>query len=244
MKKLCIISMSGGLDSSTLAMKAIEDGFTILPININYGQKNKVEQQAFRNIYKYFFKRNFKEDILEPINIDLTSIMKTSLDTWQSLRDNGTMASKTDMEFYTPSRNLLFTTIAAVIGEVAALATGNTEIKIGLGIHKHTQYDRDYWDITPEFVEKLNQVFALNDCMKVSMYTPYAESNKSCIVQDAIRLGVPYKMTWTCYDPIMKETPNGIKCEPCLKCEACIERQSAGELIEVHDINKYVTVID
>jgi 7-cyano-7-deazaguanine synthase in queuosine biosynthesis len=52
MDKLCVISMSGGLDSSTLAFKAIEDGFTILPININYGQKNAVEQHSFENIYK------------------------------------------------------------------------------------------------------------------------------------------------------------------------------------------------
>jgi len=244
MNKLCVISMSGGLDSSTLAMKAIEDGYTILPININYGQKNEVEQQAFNNIYEWFFKRNFPDEVLEPIDVDLTAVMKTSLETWQKLRDNGTMAAQTDMEFYTPSRNLLFTTMAAVIGEVAALATGQTELKIGLGIHKHTEYDRDYWDITPAFIEKLNEVFALNDCMRVSMYAPYAEETKDKIVEDTIRLHVPYKMTWTCYDPVIDQRDNGKVYKPCLKCEACIERQTAGNKADVPDINQYSTVID
>jgi 7-cyano-7-deazaguanine synthase in queuosine biosynthesis len=182
--------MSGGLDSSTLAMKAIEDGFTIMPININYGQKNKVEQLAFKNIYS-FFKRNFGDQVLDPVDIDLTTVMQTSLRTWQRLRDSGIMSKETDMEFYTPSRNLLFSTIAAVIGEIASLATGMKELKIGLGIHKHTEYDRDYWDITPEFVTRLNNLLELNDCMKVEMYAPYAQVTKDMIVLDAIRLGLP-----------------------------------------------------
>jgi 7-cyano-7-deazaguanine synthase len=230
--------MSGGLDSSTLAMKAIEDGFTIMPININYGQKNKVEQLAFKNIYS-FFKRNFGDQVLDPVDIDLTTVMQTSLRTWQRLRDSGIMSKETDMEFYTPSRNLLFSTIAAVIGEIASLATGMKELKIGLGIHKHTEYDRDYWDITPEFVTRLNNLLELNDCMKVEMYAPYAQVTKDMIVLDAIRLGLPYELTWTCYNPVITSTPKGIKYKPCLKCEACHERQSAGEKAEVFDINNY-----
>jgi 7-cyano-7-deazaguanine synthase len=230
--------MSGGLDSSTLAMKAIEDNFTILPININYGQKNEVEQLAFRKIID-FFKRNFDDKILDPIDIDLTSVMDTSLKTWQYLRDSGTMSKETDMEYYTPSRNLLFSTIAAVIGEIAALALDLKELKIGLGVHKHSQYDRDYWDISPEFINRLNQLLELNDCMQVSMYAPYANNTKDEIVNDAVRLGLPYEMTWTCYNPVKKINLNGTFYKPCLKCEACKERALAGEKANVLNINRY-----
>jgi 7-cyano-7-deazaguanine synthase len=230
--------MSGGLDSSTLAMKALEDGFTILPININYGQKNEVEQVAFKNILE-FFKYNFSNKVLDPVDIDLTTVMNTSLNTWQKLRDNGTMSKETDMEYYTPSRNLLFSTIAAVIGEISALALELKELKIGLGIHKHTQYHRDYWDISPEFVNRLNYLLELNDCMRVSMYAPYADNTKDEIVKDAIRLGLPYEKTWTCYNPIKKISSNGIFYKPCLKCEACQERALAGEKAGLSDINIY-----
>jgi 7-cyano-7-deazaguanine synthase len=237
MDKLCVISMSGGLDSSTLAFKAIEDGFKILPININYGQKNLVEQHAFKKVLA-FFQRNFPDQVLDPINIDLTTVMKTSLKTWQKLRDSGGVQDKTELEFYTPSRNLLFSVMATMIGEIAAMANDLKEVRVGLGVHKHETY-KNYWDITPTFVKKLNELLELNDCVKISMYAPYKDFTKKEIIQDAIRLGLPYELTWTCYNPVTKQTLNGIRYKPCLKCEACHERQKAGDELGVTNINDY-----
>jgi len=239
--KLCVISMSGGLDSTTLAMRAIEEGYTILPINIKYGQKNDVERKAFIRI-KEFFKRNFSEQFLDPVTIDLESVLGSTLELWQKMRDKGTMTEATQMEFYTPSRNLVFSTLAAMIGEIATIASGDTSFKIGLGIHKHSQYDRDYWDITPEFVKRLNHLLELNDCVDVEMFAPYADSLKKEIVNDAVRLGVPYELTWTCYNPEIAHH-RGEKVydtyKPCLECEACLEREAAGKAAGVDDINKY-----
>ncbi len=232
--KICTISMSGGLDSSTLAYKAIEDGYIILPINIDYGQKNIIERQAFQNVLKEI-QSKFPNDVLDEVDIDLTKVLESSLEVYQRLRDTQEVKDATDMEFYTPSRNLLFSTLAAVIGEIAAIASGITEIKIGLGIHKHETYTRDYWDISPEFVSRLNDLFKLNDCMAVEMYAPYAKKTKDEIVRDAIRLGVPYKLTWTCYSPILVADSY----LPCHVCEACIERQKAGEKAGIKDINDY-----
>ena len=232
--ELCVVSMSGGLDSTTLAMKAIEDGYKIQPINILYGQKNKIEMIAFQNISN-FFKKNFPDQFQEPVIINLQEVLNTSINLWEKLRDSGQMKQATDMEFYTPSRNLVFSTLAAMIGEIATVATGGTSLKVGLGIHKHTQYDRDYWDITPEFVNRLNYLFELNDCVKVEMYAPYANLEKSEIVKDAIRLGVPWELTWTCYNP----QKDGDSYKPCLECEACIERQNAGDKAGVPEINQY-----
>ncbi len=232
--KLCVISMSGGLDSTTLAYRALKDGYTILPININYGQKNIVEQKAFKNVYQHM-KDKYPNWVLDPVDIDLTTVLESSLALYQSIRDSGQVEEATEMEFYTPSRNLLFSTLAAMIGEIAAIASGITEVKIGLGIHKHTTYGRDYWDITPEFVNKLNDLLALNDCMKVSMYAPYAKVTKDQIVLDSINLGVPMELTWTCYDP---QLVNGIYL-PCHKCEACVERQTAGDKASYPHINEY-----
>jgi len=243
--KLCVISMSGGLDSTTLAYKAISDGYTVLPINIDYSQKNLVEKMAFQDIYEEI-KSSFPDQILEPVHINLNSIMKTTLDLYTNLRDNKIVASNTGLEYYTPSRNLLFTTIAAVIGEVAAMAKEIKELRIGLGVHKHLEY-KNYWDITPEFVKRVNKVLKLNDAIKVRMYAPYVELTKEDIIQDAINLKVPVLLTWTCYDP--QETILEVNREhmrvfsefhPCEKCEACVERQKAGNKVGLSDINAYV----
>lgn len=240
MKKLCVISMSGGLDSTTLALKAIEDGYTILPINVKYGQKNNIELEAFKKLVAYF-QKNYGDQFMDPIILNLEGMLKTSLDLYKKIRDNKQVEETTGLEFYTPSRNLVFSTLASMVGEIAAIADGLTSVKIGLGIHKHSDiYPRDYWDITPEFVSRLNHLMALNDNISIEMYAPYADQFKSEIVKDGIRLNIPYSNTWTCYEPIETKVDKTIyEYTPCLKCEACLERQSAGDLAGYPDINNY-----
>jgi len=242
MTKLATISMSGGLDSTTLAYKAIEDGFNILPLNINYGQKNVIELKAFKEVVSNM-KDQFGTRVLEPIYLDLNKIMSPIIESWQKQRDSGKILEKTGFEFYTPSRNLLFSVFAVHLGEVMANDKSLLSLAIGLGIHKHSDdiYSKgDYWDITPEFVERLDHLMELNDSTKVSMYAPYANSTKADIVKDAIRLKVPISSTWTCYDPVKTKVDKTIiKYTPCLECEACKERQQAGEEAGTKDINDY-----
>ena len=79
------------------------------------------------------------------------------------------------------------------------------------------------------------------------MYAPYANSYKKDIVSDAIKLNVPIFSTWTCYDPqtiVLEEdkirNKQYVEYQPCLICEACIERQKAGEEANFPNINNYV----
>jgi 7-cyano-7-deazaguanine synthase len=172
-------------------------------------------------------------------------MMQESVKLYEKIRDNHKVEDATGHEFYTPSRNLVFSTLAAMIGEIAGIAEGLKEVKVGLGIHTHSDvYSRDYWDITPEFVQRLNNVFALNDSMQVSIYAPYAEVLKSEIVKDAVRMGVPYELTWTCYNPVKSINQMGEEYKPCLKCEACQERARAGEAAGVGNINSYSLTIE
>jgi 7-cyano-7-deazaguanine synthase len=238
--------MSGGLDSTTLAFRAIHDGFTILPINIKYNQKNKIELQSFNDIFD-IIKESFPDQVLDPIVLDLQGMLKTTLDLFQSIRDKKEVEDATGMEFYTPSRNLVFTTLAAMVGEVAAIAGNIKEIKVGLGVHKHETYTKDYWDISPEFVEALDNILNLNDCVDINMYAPYADKFKADIVKDAVKLKVPIFSTWTCYNPqeiILHEDKarmqNFIEYQPCMKCEACVERQKAGDEADFPNINNYI----
>jgi 7-cyano-7-deazaguanine synthase len=232
--------MSGGLDSTTLAYKAISDGYTIIPVNIKYGQKNVVEMKAFKNVVTELSDK-FPNRIMKPIVLNLQAMLDTSLALYQEIRDSGKVKETTAMEFYTPSRNLVFSTLASMIGEIATIASGETEVRIGLGVHKHSDvYPRDYWDISPEFVNRLNHLFELNEDIKVEMYAPYANHYKSEIVQDAITLGVPLAKTWTCYQPVEFQLEKSItKFSPCLKCEACLEREAAGKQANYSDINDY-----
>lgn len=231
--------MSGGLDSTTLAAKALAEGYAVLPINIDYGQRNIIERLSFKKIQAYY-KKNYPDKFLDYVNIDLTRVLETSLNTYKLLRDSKIIANKTQLEFYTPSRNLVFATLASMVGEIAAAAIGLEKIEVGIGVHQHTQYDRNYWDITPEFIKRLNFLLELNDNINISMYTPYVNETKDKIVLDALSLGVPIFDTWTCYSPL----ENGKYFKPCLECEACLERQAAGDKANLPLINNYAMHLD
>ena len=239
MAKLCIVSHSGGLDSTTLMARAIEDGYLIQPVNFNYGQKNEIEIQAQKNVVNYF-KEQYPEKILDTIYLDFNFLFGGIIQNFQKLRDSGEIEKSTDLEYYMPFRNLVFGSISGMIGELLALSMGIDKIDkidIGIGVHKHSakNYKKDYWDITPKFIKSLNEIMKLNDSASFGVYAPYAESFKDQIIVDCVDLCVPYKLTWTCYNPVHGEK----YVTPCLECEACKERESNGLEVGVIDINDY-----
>lgn len=242
-KKLLIMSHSGGMDSTITLLQALHEGFYVLPINFLYGQKNFIETIAQQNIYNYL-KERFPNQLIDTIKINLNEVIQKSLDTYQTLRDNNIVLEKTNEKFYTPNRNLLFMVLCATIGEIEALSNDYNELYLGLGIHKHSaqNYKKDYWDITPEFINRLKSLLELNDSMKVNIYSPFVDNYKSKIIETGLNLNFPLSLTWSCYDPISEQAKNDQNetiYKPCLKCEACLERESQANIIGFYDINKY-----
>ena len=238
MRKVVVISMSGGLDSATLVARALNEGFTVVPINFVYGQKHSIERVFQRKLFEHY-RKEFGARIEDVISIDLTQFNRSMTDIYKSLRDQGKIGETTQLEFYVPSRNLLFSSISAQIAETYAIANNLDSIMIGLGIHRHTEY-RNYWDITPDFAERLQNLLYLNDAVEIALYVPYVDSTKTDIIKDAVKYNVPYYKTWTCYDP--KATPIGndlYRIEPCKICEACVEREKGGKEAGIEDINDY-----
>lgn len=239
MSKLCVVSHSGGLDSTTLMARALEDGYIVQPVNFNYGQKNEIEIQAQKKVIEYF-KEHYPNRVLDTIYLDFNFLFGGIIKNFQNLRDSGEIEKSTELEYYMPFRNLVFGSISGMIGELLALTMGIDKIDkidIGIGVHKHSakNYKKDYWDITPKFIKSLNTIMELNDSASFGVYAPYAESFKDQIIIDCIDLQVPYKLTWTCYNPIKDED----SFVPCLECEACKERESNGLEVGVFDINDY-----
>ena len=239
MRKLCIISSSGGLDSTTLIYKVLnETDWDIILVSFNYGQVNRVELLAQEKIFKILKESKFSKRVFSRVKLDIPIFDTIGLVNMQGI------AGK-DHEFYTPSRNLLFSTTIASFGEAMAIRYNYGQVYLGMGLHKHTEeaYGDDgkesqYWDITPKFAKRLQKVFNLNDQMSIEIYAPYIKSFKKDIIKDVVKYKVPYKDTWTCYEPhLVMENGTSIY-TPCLECEACKERELNASGI-INDINDY-----
>ncbi len=119
---------------------------------------------------------------------------------------------------YVPNRNLIFLSIAAAYAE----AQGVTDVFYGA--QRHDLYG--YWDTTPQFVERLNALLALNRRNAINVHTPFVHFSKADILRLGIELGVDYARTWSCYEG---ETL------ACGVCPTCAERLQAFAEISQRD---------
>jgi len=246
MKNLGIVSVSGGIDSATVACEVLEKGYDLVIVNFEYNQKHKVELVAFDRIHKWLEEKYNTKIPVHKIN--LVPLLNSFIGIWEDLRDSKEITNYTDHQYYTPSRNLLFSVISSVIGEIIGFSKQYDKIYVGLGIHTHSKEaygeHKDYWDITPAFYEALNNVFKLNDVKDVRLFAPFVDKTKGELIKRALELQIPYHKTWTCYNPNTIESNDKVIYTPCNECEACKERELAGKNIGVADINDYEVVIE
>ena len=91
-----------------------------------------------------------------------------------------------------PNRNMLLLTIAG------ALAIGEQCEAVAYGAHAgdHTIYP----DCRPEFIATMRRALQQCDWHPLLLLTPFQDYTKSDIVRLGLTLGVPYELTWTCYE--------------------------------------------
>ncbi|MBZ0303484.1 MAG: 7-cyano-7-deazaguanine synthase QueC [Anaerolineae bacterium] len=111
---------------------------------------------------------------------------------------------------YVPNRNMIFLALAAAFAE--SLGTS----AVYYGAQRHDLYG--YWDTTPDFLERLNQVYALNRKTPVRIEAPFVQSSKAELLRIGLALGVDYGQTWSCY--------RGGEAA-CGRCPTCAERLQA-----------------
>lgn len=189
MNKKAICILSGGMDSTLASYIAKNDGYEIIAVHFNYGQRTQNrELKAFRDICDDL-------KILEKYEIDIpffTQIGASAL-TDKNI-DVPTNGIETGVPItYVPFRNGIFLSITAAIAE----KEGATAMYIGV-----VQEDSSgYPDCTDDFIEKIKK--AINQGTKkdthIDIVTPLVHLSKAQIVEEAIRLNVPLEHTWSCY---------------------------------------------
>jgi 7-cyano-7-deazaguanine synthase len=214
--KQAVLSLSGGMDSSTLLLHLLANGYEVTALSFDYGQKHRVELERAQSLVEYINSKgqNVKHQI---IKLDgLQQLLNSALVTGGKDVPEGHYEQDNMKETVVPNRNKIFASlIQAVALSVATkpitddCAVGQ-EVAIAMGIHAgdHAIYP----DCRQEFRDVDFEAFKVGnwDSHLVSHYTPYLHTDKFGILQDGERcceyLGLDfdeiYSRTNTSYKPI------------------------------------------
>ena len=210
------MSLSGGMDSTSVLIRLINEGYKIDCISFNYGQKHVVEiEKAIENI-AYLSGKGYQ---INHQIIDLTTAMTifhSSLTNEEIVVPEGHYEETQMKSTVVPNRNAIFSSI--IYGyALSIVAKEDTNVKIALGVHSgdHAIYP----DCRPEFYQSLETSFRLGnwDSERVEFYLPYVNGDKVTILNDAINsceeIGVDFDTifsnTITSYNPDNKGRSSG-----------------------------------
>ena len=223
MKKHVVISLSGGMDSSTLLLRCLKEYDTVTAISFDYGQKHRVELERAQSLYEYILCEQAKVTGGPLTKFNLTHQIIT-LDGLVDLLDSALVIGGDEVPeghyeednmkaTVVPNRNKIFSSIVQAVALSVANRTGEN-CDIALGIHAG---DHDiYPDCRQEFRDADMEAFKLGnwDADRVDFFTPYLEGNKFTILQDGEKLceelnvdfNEVYSRTMTSYKPIYQRS--------------------------------------
>jgi 7-cyano-7-deazaguanine synthase len=214
--KQAVLSLSGGMDSSSLLLHLLREGYQVTALGFDYGQKHRVELQRATELVKYLQSKN-QPVTYQVIKLDgLQQLLNSALVTGGADVPEGHYEQDNMKETVVPNRNKIFASlIQAVALSIATKPVGEDceikqEVAIAMGIHAgdHAIYP----DCRQEFRDADFEAFKIGnwDSELVSHYTPYLEVTKFEILQDGLAscnaLGLDfdevYSRTNTSYKPI------------------------------------------
>jgi 7-cyano-7-deazaguanine synthase len=220
MKKYAVLSLSGGLDSSTLLLHLLKEEFEVTALSFDYGQKHKVELERATELVEYindnrqcgpeadqFWYSLVKHQI---IKIDgLGQLLNSTLVEGGAEVPEGHYENENMKATVVPNRNMIFSSLVQSVA-LSIATKNNTECVIALGLHSgdHAVYP----DTTEQFRQSCLETFRIGNWEShlVDYYAPYMETDKFGILQDGEacceQLGLDfdevYKRTNTSYKPI------------------------------------------
>jgi 7-cyano-7-deazaguanine synthase len=220
MKKQAVLSLSGGMDSSTLLLHLLDYGYEVTALSFDYGQKHKVELERAKDLVRYIngycivdeesktmeYPYFVKHQIIKLGG--LSELLNSALVDGGEDVPEGHYAEENMKATVVPNRNKIFSSIIQAVA-LSIAEQKNTKCAIALGVHSGDH--QIYPDCTSEFRDADFKAFKMGNwgAEKVHFYTPYMDGNKFTILQDGanccIELGLDfdevYKRTNTSYKP-------------------------------------------
>jgi len=207
-KKHVVVSLSGGMDSSTLLLRALSEYDTVTALSFDYGQKHRVELERAQSLIDYL-KTSGYDVRYRVIRLDgLTDLLNSALVEGGDEVPEGHYEHENMVASVVPNRNKIFASIVQAVA--LSVATKTKELTdIALGIHAGDH--QIYLDCRQEWRDADDYAFRIGnwDSELVGYFTPYLEGDKFDILKDGevlcdylnIDFDEVYKRTNTSYKP-------------------------------------------
>jgi 7-cyano-7-deazaguanine synthase len=210
--KHVVVSLSGGMDSSTLLLKALNEYDTVTALSFDYGQKHRVELERAQSLVNYLNDKGHKVTYKQIQLNGLADLLNSALVEGGDEVPEGHYAEDNMKATVVPNRNKIFASITqAVALSIATTKKESTDIALGIHAGDHSIYP----DCRQEFRDADDHAFRVGnwDSELVGYWTPYLEGDKFTILQDGEvlckKLGLDfnevYRRTNTSYKPIAIE---------------------------------------
>ena len=198
-----VVLLSGGLDSMVTAAIAREQGFSVLALTVDYGQRHRVELEAAARIAAKL------ADDHAVVKMDLTRFGGSALTDDIAVPKSGVGAGIPVT--YVPARNTVLLSLSLAWAEAA----GARDLFIGVNALDYSGYP----DCRPEFVAAFEKLANLATKAGVEgegfkVHAPLQNMAKADIARESARLGLDAGMSHSCYDP----SEDG---RACGLCDAC-----------------------
>ncbi len=222
LKRKAVVLLSGGLDSMVTAALAIERGFDVHALTLDYGQRHRLELSSARSIAAKLRVADHIE-----LSLDLRAFGGSALTDAIDVPKSG--VGEDIPVTYVPARNLVFLALTTACAEAASA----NDVFIGVNALDYSGYP----DCRPEFIASFAETARLGtkagiDGAAFNIHAPLQHMTKSDIAKECERLKLDPAWSWSCYDP----TVDG---KACGECDSCRLRKKGFEEAGLIDSTVY-----
>jgi 7-cyano-7-deazaguanine synthase len=223
-----IVLLSGGLDSSTVLAVARRDGYEAHALSVDYGQRHRGELARARRIARALGAASHRV-----VRVGLSAFGGSALTDRAIAVPKGRSPAAMAREIpvtYVPARNTVMLALALAHAETI----GAEDVFVGVNAIDYSGYP----DCRPAFLRAFERLARVATKAGVSgrplrIHAPLLRLTKAGIVRLGTRLGVPWRITQSCYDPVRGRA--------CGRCDACLLRRKGFAEAGVPDPTLYAT---